>query len=257
MKSSLKNDLMLFFCAIGLGTAMIAAPKLMDGDAPVSGHRALMKEILSWVWGYPLGALLLLFSLYLCRDIYNGFMLKDDPEETSQQMAINGGFTEIWRHGQILILGKTHALPSRCIHCNTEVSTPPQIHTLTLEDSATNIHKLGDINDDTIPEIKVRAFYCIEHNFWGRFKKNGAVRTVLLAAIIIFSLYVFDKFGIRFSWEMPIAFCCSGMILFGAFFAWGQLSGLQAVKIDEKYSYIKGCGEKFLDSLPQFNSRSD
>jgi hypothetical protein len=239
-----------------LGAAMLAAPKLMDGEAHLSGQRSLIKEILSWVWGYPLGILLVLFALYLCRGIYSGFMLKDDSEETSQQELIGGSFTDVWRHGYILILGKSHALPSRCIHCNTEVTTPPQMHTLTVEESATDIHKLWDINNVS-PEVQVRAFYCVEHTLLGRIKKNLGARTVFISIIIIFSLCALAKFGVRFSWEMPIIFCSFGMILFGTFFAWRQLKGLQVVKIDEKHIYIKGCGEKFLDSLPQFNSRRD
>ena len=247
MKSSLKNDLRRFFCTIGLGTAMIAAPKLMEGDAHVYGHRALMKEILSWVWGYPCGVLLVLFALYVCKDIYNGFMSKnDDVPELVVRVSADDESAEVWRQGGTLVLGRNQDLPSRCVHCNIEVSTRPTEHLFSV------------IDGDEVPEATVHAYYCKEHSALRICLNNWGLRIVALG-VPLFIFGFFSRQNVAKGDLDGLGSCFGGILimLFGACIAWRQRKGLEAVKISEKYSYIKGCSEKFLDSLPQFNSRSD
>lgn len=155
----------------------------------------------------------------------------------------------IWREGKLLIVEKDAQLPSRCIRCNAEVSEParerkiywhsPWLYLLILVNII--VYAIGALI--ARKTAKVNPALCPTHH------RNRLLVLWLgfSSAVLLFILTFF-----AFVNDYPLA---GGLCVLAFLIALITVSVkgriFLPVKITKEEARIKGCGEAFLDSLPE------
>lgn len=171
------------------------------------------------------------------------------PPSASLTRDANEDSPGVWREGKFLIVEQNAQLPPRCIRCNAEVSEParerkiywhsPWLYLLILVNII--VYAVGALI--ARKTAKVNPALCPTHH-----------RNRLLVLWLGFSsamLLLFLTF-IAFANDYPLAGCLSVLGFLIALIT-VSIKGriFLPVKITKEEARIKGCGEAFLNSLPE------
>ncbi len=170
------------------------------------------------------------------------------PKASLEPNDIDG----VWRDGKVLVMRQGSSLPCRCVKCNAQTLSPSKSKKVYWHHPAIYIlvpfwviiylivaliaRKQASINPSLCPIHKKRRLVSLLAG-WG-----GSILG------LIFAIFggMRDNCGL-----MSVAF-----VLFLASLIVGFIISrvLYPQRIDNTYVYLKGCGETFLDSLPQFHA---
>jgi len=155
-----------------------------------------------------------------------------------------------WREGKVLILQRDGDLPSRCVKCNDEADAPTKSRTLYWHHPGYYLLLLINVILYVIvaliarKRVKVSPGLCVAH-------KQRRARGVMIGwgGLIVGLLALFFSAAN----DMPGLTVVAILALLATVIA-GLLMArvVYATRIDKKFVRIKGCGEEFLATLPEY-----
>jgi hypothetical protein len=171
--------------------------------------------------------------------------LKSGPSRATGQITA-------WRDRRVMVMIPDAAIPDRCVKCNEPAEEPTKERTLYWHSPWLYLLLLLNILIFAIVALIMRkkaivsAGLCSDHKKRRRNVLTGAWIGVLAGVFLLFAGISSPSAG---GWmAFAAVLLMVGSIIFGM--AMGRV--VYAARIDKDYVRVKGCGEPFLETLPEF-----
>ena len=171
--------------------------------------------------------------------------LKTGPSHTAGQVTA-------WRDARVMVMIPNAAIPDRCVKCNEPADEPTKERTLYWHSPWLYLLLLLNILIFAIVALIMRKKAVVSAGLCTDHKKRR--RNVLTAAWIGVLAGVFLLFEGIASPSAGGLMAFAGVLLVVGSIIVGMAMGrvVYAVRIDKDYVRLKGCGEPFLETLPDF-----
>jgi len=163
---------------------------------------------------------------------------------------LHGGVTA-WRDKRVMVMLPDASIPQRCVKCNDAVDEPTKIRKIFWHSPWLYLLLLFNVLIFAIVAAIVRKKATVAAGLCTAHKKRRRTMITLawvgaLAGIVVVFLGMGSSAG---AWG---AF--AGVLLIFGSIIFGMLRGrvVIATRIDNDYVRVKGCGDAYLDTLPQF-----
>ncbi|HEX7236043.1 MAG TPA: hypothetical protein VF405_03705 [Gammaproteobacteria bacterium] len=171
--------------------------------------------------------------------------LKAGPSRTTGQVSA-------WRDARVMVMIPNAAIPDRCVKCNAPADEPTKERTLYWHSPWLYLLLLLNILIFAIVALIMRkkavvsAGLCSDHK-----KRRRNVLTAAWIGVLGGGFLLFEGIASpSASALMPLA----GVVFIVGSIIVGMAMGrvVYPVRIDNDYVRVKGCGEPFLETLPEF-----
>ena len=162
------------------------------------------------------------------------------------------GRVTAWRDRRMMVMIPDAAIPGRCVKCNEPADEPTKERTLYWYSPWLYLLLLVNILIFAVVALIMRkkavvaAGLCSDHKKRRRNVLTGAWIGVLAGVLLLYAGVTNPSAG---GWAaLAGVLLMLGSIIFGM--AMGRI--VYPVRIDKDYVRVKGCGEPFLETLPEF-----
>jgi len=155
----------------------------------------------------------------------------------------------IWRDGKILVTTRRAVLPARCVKCNVPVDGPPMNRTMRWHHPAILVLLLVNILLYLVIALiaqktgYIQVSLCAEHRKRRRYHILGAwiMAGTGIAALVL-------------ALQQNLYLILAGILLLIGAAIWGIIGAaiLKPKRIDENFMWLRGAGEPFLQTLPEW-----
>jgi hypothetical protein len=167
---------------------------------------------------------------------------------------LHGSDVDVWRDRKYLVMDRDARLPPRCVKCNEPAHEPTKRRTLYWHHPALYILILVQIIVYFIVALIVRKSIVIEPGLCGEHKRKRRNATLITWLGLVASLALPAALTVLLPPDGDGGVIVLGFAIFLVSVIYGVVSSrvLTARKIDANTARLGGCGDKFLESLPDY-----
>jgi hypothetical protein len=160
----------------------------------------------------------------------------------------------VWRDGAILVAALNAQLPDRCVKCNGSAAEPTKTRKVFWHHPAVYLLVLINVLIYAVVGVMVRKKVLVAAGLCAAHQKRRRVGLMVawsgFAAGMAGLLVIATEAGNR---SLDAVGVIAVVAMLPAILVGMRMARVvYARKIDKEYSWLKGCGPEFLDSLPQF-----
>jgi hypothetical protein len=156
-----------------------------------------------------------------------------------------------WRDNRVMVMVPDASIPHRCIKCNDPVEEPTKTRKVYWHSPWLYVLLLINVLIFAVAAMVARkkatvaAGLCTIHK-----KRRRAVITIAWIAALLGIVLIYIGAGSA----AGVGAVLSGVLVILAAIIFGMVAGRVVVptRIDDRYVRLKGCGEAYLDTLPDF-----
>jgi len=167
---------------------------------------------------------------------------------TARPAMLDDG-SQVWRHGDSVLMTPNGYLPPRCVKCNADAEQPVKLRTLYWHPSWMYIFVIISILIYIIVALIARKSASVSP---GLCTEHRALRRNVIFGSWLAALAGFGLIGVAISQSSGLPALLGALVLIGAL-VFGLIKGriIHAAHIDQNRIELKGFGEAFLASLPR------